>query len=59
MKSIDLILKCYGKDKFDSGFNIKKNKKFCAWYIKGLETKEDLLKIYSKKQIIQIYFSEI
>lgn len=60
MKNIDLILKCYGKNKLNEDFEIEKNGLiYTSWVIQDLETKEELLKIYTKKQIIQIYLSGI
>ena len=60
MKNIDFILKCYGKNKLIEDFEIERNGlTYTSWVIQDLETKEELLKIYTKKQIIQIYLSGI
>lgn len=60
MKKIDAILMCYGKDALERNFEIEiKGVLFTVWCIEGIETKEELEKIYSKKQIIDIYESGI
>lgn len=60
MKAIDLILKCYGKDKLDEDFTIEGNGiLYTSWMIQDIETKKELLKIFTKKQIFQIYISGI
>ncbi|MFW2565103.1 hypothetical protein ACN5O4_00800 [Aliarcobacter butzleri] len=60
MKKIDVILLCYGKDALERNFEIEvKGVLYTTWMIQGIETKEELEKIYSKKQIIDIYESGI
>lgn len=60
MKKIDAILMCYGKDALEQHFEIEiRGVLYCAWMIEKIETKEELEKIYSKKQIIDIYESGI
>lgn len=60
MKKIDVILDCYGKEKFEQKFEIEINGElFTGWYIYGLDTKEQLLQWFSKKQILEIYESGI
>ena len=60
MKKIDAILMCYGKDALEQHFEIEiRRVLYCAWMIERIETKEELEKIYSKKQIIDIYESGI
>ena len=60
MKKIDAILMCYGKDALEQHFEIEiRGVLYCAWMIERIETKEELEKTYSKKQIIHIYESGI
>ena len=60
MRKIDAILMCYGKDALEQHFEIEiRGVLYCAWMIERIETKEELEKIYSKKQIIDIYESGI
>ena len=60
MKKIDAILMCYGKDALEQHFEIEiRGVLYCAWMIERIETKEELEKIYSKKQIFDIYESGI
>ena len=60
MKKIDAILESYGKEKFEQKFEIEINGElFTGWYIYGLDTKEQLLKWFRKKQILEIYESGI
>jgi hypothetical protein len=60
VKKIDAILMCYGKDALEQHFEIEiRGVLYCAWMIERIETKEELEKIYSKKQIIDIYESGI
>ncbi|MDX9742643.1 MAG: hypothetical protein RBT59_02365 [Arcobacteraceae bacterium] len=60
MKKIYAILMCYGKDALEQHFEIEiRGVLYCAWMIERIETKEELEKIYSKKQIIDIYESGI
>lgn len=60
MKKIDAILECYGKEKFEEKFEIGiDGELFTGWYIYGLDTKEQLLQWFSKKQILEIYESGI
>ena len=60
MKKIDAILESYGKEKFEQKFEIGiDGELFTGWYIYGLDTKEQLLQWFSKKQILEIYESGI
>ena len=60
MKKIDAILESYGKGKFEEKFEIGiDGELFTGWYIYGLDTKEQLLQWFSKKQILEIYESGI
>ena len=60
MKKIDAILESYGKEKFEQKFEIEIDcELYNGWYIYGLNTKEQLLKWFSKKQILEIYESGI
>ena len=60
MKKIDAILESYGKEKFEQKFEIEIDcELYNGWYIYGLDTKEQLLKWFSKKQILEIYESGI
>ena len=56
MKKIDAILESYGKEKFEQKFEIEiDGELYNGWYIYGLDTKEELLQWFSKKQILEIY----
>lgn len=58
MKKIKAILLCYGKIAFEKEIEIEFNGEYYnAWIIEGIETKKELLRAYSKKQIILIYES--
>ena len=60
MKKIDAILESYGKEKFEQKFEIEiDGELFTGWYIYGLDTKEELLQWFRKKQILEIYESGI
>ena len=60
MKKIDVILESYGKEKFEQKFKIEiDGELYNGWYIYGLDTKEELLQWFSKKQILEIYESGI
>ncbi|MGJ0310884.1 hypothetical protein [Aliarcobacter cryaerophilus] len=60
MKKIDVILESYGKEKFEQKFEIEiDGELFTGWYIYGLDTKEQLLKWFRKKQILEIYESGV
>ena len=49
---------CYGKVALTMNFELKyKAVNYTTWMIEGIETREELLKKYSKKQIILIYES--
>lgn len=59
-KKIEVILKCYGKEKFEQKFEVEiDGELFTGWYIYGLDTKEELLQWFSKKQILEIYESGV
>ena len=60
MKKIDVILMCYGKDALEQNFEIEiKGVLYTAWMVENIETKEELEKMFSRKQIIDIYESGI
>lgn len=60
MKRIDAILESYGKEKFEQKFEVEiDGELFTGWYIYGLDTKEELLQWFSKKQILEIYESGV
>jgi len=60
MKKIDAILESYGKEKFEQKFEVEiDGELFTGWYIYGLDTKEELLQWFSKKQILEIYDSGV
>jgi len=60
MKKIDVILMCYGKDALEQNFEIEiRGVLYTAWRIEGIETKEELEKMFTKKEIIDIYESGI
>ena len=60
MKKIDVILMCYGKDALEQNFEIEiRGVLYTAWFIEEIATKEELKKVISKKQIIDIYESGI
>ena len=58
MNKFKAILLCYGKVALTMNFELKyKAVNYTTWMIEGIETIEELLKKYSKKQIILIYES--
>ena len=58
MNKFKAILLCYGKVALTMNFELKyKAVNYTTWLIEGIETREELLKKYSKKQIILIYES--
>ena len=58
MNKFKAILLCYGKVALTMNFELKyKSVDYTAWMIEGIYTKEEILKKYSKKQIIFIYES--
>ncbi|MCT7528188.1 MULTISPECIES: hypothetical protein [Aliarcobacter] len=58
MNKFKAILLCYGKVALTMNFELKyKAVNYTTWMIEGIETREELLKKYSKKQIILIYES--
>lgn len=60
MKKINVILMCYGKNALEQNFEIEiRGVLYTAWMVENIETKEKLEKIYSKKQILDIYESGI
>ncbi len=60
MKELDAILMCYGKYNLEQNFEIKIRGIFYnAWYIYGLDTKEQLLQWLNEEQIIDFYESGI
>ena len=60
MKKYDAILLCYGSIALKQKIEIKiKQAVYTSWMIEGIGTKKELIKIYTKKQIIAIYNSGI
>ena len=58
MNKFKAILLCYGKVALTMNFELKyKAVNYTTWMIEGIETREELLKKYSKKPIILIYES--
>ena len=58
MKKIDVILMCYGKNNLERNFEIEiRGVLYTAWMIEGVETKEELEKMFTKQEIIDIYES--
>ena len=58
MKKIDVILMCYGKDALERNFEIEiRGVLYTAWMIEEVETKEELEKMFTKQEIIDIYES--
>ena len=58
MNKFKAIPICYGKGALTMNFELKyKAVNYTTWMIEGIETREELLKKYSKKQIILIYES--
>lgn len=56
MKKYEAILLCYGEKAIKQKIEIKiKQNVYSSWTIEGIQNREDLLKIYTKKQIIDIY----
>ena len=55
MNKFKAILLCYGKVALTMNFELKyKAVNYTTWMIEGIETREELLKKYSKKQIILV-----
>ncbi|MCT7614049.1 hypothetical protein [Aliarcobacter butzleri] len=60
MKKIDAILLYYGTNALKQKIEIKiKQIVYTSWMIEGINTKEELMKMYTKRQIITIYESGI
>lgn len=60
MKKIDVILMCYGKDALERNFEIEeKGVLYTAWMVENIETKEELKKMFTRKEIVAIYESGI
>lgn len=60
MKKIEAILLCYGNVAIKQEIEIKvKEVVYSSWMITGIKTKKKLKKIYTKKEIISIYESEL
>lgn len=60
MKKYKAILLCYGEKAIKQKIEIKiKQNVYSSWMITTIKTKEELMKIYTKKQIIDIYESGI
>lgn len=59
MNKYEAILLCYGSNALKQKKEIKiKQTIYTSWMIEGIQNREDLLKIYTKKQIIEIYESK-
>jgi hypothetical protein len=60
MKKINVIIMCYGKDALERNFEIEiRGVLYTAWMIEDIETKEELEKIFTEKEIVDIYESGI
>jgi uncharacterized protein (DUF2225 family) len=60
MKKINLIIMCYGKDALEQNFEIEiRGVLYTAWMIEDIETKEELEKMFTEKEIVDIYESGI
>ncbi len=60
MKKIKAILLCYGNVAIKQEIEIKvKGVSYSSWMITGIKTRKKLKKIYTKKEIISIYESEL
>ena len=60
MKDIEAVLHCYGSKALKQKIEIKiKHTVYTSWMIEGIKTKKELMKMYTKKQIIDIYESGI
>jgi hypothetical protein len=60
MKKINLIIMCYGKDALERNFEIEiRGVLYTAWMIEDIETKEELEKMFTEKEIVDIYESGI
>ncbi len=59
MKKIDAILNVYGLNALKNDLSVNfKNEEICAWAIENI-SKEELLKQYSKKEILYIYYHAV
>mgnify|MGYP000895501678 FL=1 len=60
MNKYTAILLCYGGKAIKQKIEIKiKQNVYSSWMITTIKTKEELMKMYTKKQIIDIYESGI
>jgi hypothetical protein len=60
MKKYEAILLCYGEKAIKQKIEIKiKQNVYSSWMITTIKTKKELMKMYTKKQIIKIYESGI
>jgi hypothetical protein len=60
MKKINVIIMCYGKDALERNFEIEiRGVLYTAWMIEDIETKEELEKMFTEKEIVDIYESGI
>ena len=60
MKKIEAILLCYGNVAIKQEIEIKvKGVVYLSWKITGIKTRKKLKKIYTKREIISIYESEL
>lgn len=60
LEKIDLILIVYGKVAFNKNINIKyQGEEFSSWYIEGIDDVRGLLDLYSRDEILMIYYSGI
>ena len=59
MKKIDAILDVYGLDAVKDNLSVNfKEEEICAWAIENV-SKEELLKQYSKNEILYIYYHAV
>jgi len=60
LEKIDLILIVYGKAAFNKNIKIKyQGEDFSSWYIEGIDDVRGLLDLYSRDEILTIYYSGI
>jgi hypothetical protein len=59
MKKIDAILNVYGLNALKNDLSVNfRNEEICAWAIENI-SKEELLKQYSKNEILFIYYHAV
>jgi hypothetical protein len=59
MKKIDAVLNVYGLNAIKNDLSVNfKNEEICAWVIENV-SKEELLKQYTPKEILYIYYHAV